>query len=82
MKANVRHSRIIFDWCLWEWSLNGRRGIWDTDFRFETYSLGLVFLANTEINVRVDFNEMTSPASALQRQYFVECLSRPRQLQV
>ena len=80
MKANVRYSQVIFDWCQWEWSLTGKRGIWYTDFRFESYSLGLVFLADTEINLGIKFNDTAT--SAVDQQYFKQCLSLPKRLQV
>ena len=80
LKNNVEYARTIFDWCRWEWSFKGRRGIWDTDFRFETYSLGLVILADTKIDVHVEFDEDRTPQQ--KRRYFKECLNHREQLQV
>ena len=80
IKDNVKYSRIIFDWCRWEWSFTGRRGIWDTDFRFETYSLGLVYLADTEIDILVEFDKNAENGSDYFKKW--KCLSIQEQLQV
>ena len=83
IKNNVKHFPIIFDWCRWEWSFTGRRGIWDSDFRFETYSLGLVYLVDTKIDIFIEFDDdEKNGASSGMREYFKECLTLQEQLQV
>ena len=52
----IPHAQIIFHWCHWDWGMSNRRGIWDTDFRFEAYALGLTLLDGTTIKIQTDFH--------------------------
>ena len=52
----IPHPQIIFHWCHWDWGMSNRRGIWDTDFRFEAYALGLTLLDGTTIKIQTDFH--------------------------
>ena len=72
-------ATMIFDWCRWEWEIEGNYGVWDDDFRFEVYSLTIPSIAKAKVSVNVAFGENTRNES---KDYFRNCLSLPEKIQV
>ena len=59
--------------------MEGRYGVWDGDFRFDVYSMGITTLAAETITVEVDFEKSTNNET---KDYFNTCLSLPEKIQV
>ena len=52
---NVDDAHIIFDWCKgWDWEIEGSFGVWDSDFRFPLYSLGVTEITKEVIEIQVN----------------------------
>ena len=73
--------QIMFDWCEWEWNLRGKYGVWDDDFRFESYSLGIITHATTNVDLSIGFDPKL-PVDAASSRFFKECLHPTEQIQV
>ena len=61
-------------------ALSARYGVWEEDFRFPLYSLGLIFLSTTEVNVTIDFDDKVSVNDTSSR-FFRDCLHPTEQIQ-
>lgn len=45
--VGIENAQLMFDWCSWEWDFSGRYGVWDDDFRYTVYSLGIRSILST-----------------------------------
>ena len=45
---------LMFDWCYFTWEIEGNYGVWDSDFRYEVYSLGIQRLAAAAVTINID----------------------------
>ena len=81
----VQDAVHIFDWCAWEWEINGGYGVWDADFRYETYSLKINSWAVRTVSLTVSFNESVAAAAEetanVTRRAFRHCLSLPQKIE-
>ena len=41
---DVDNATLMFDWCSWEWEVEGQYGVWDSDFRFDVYCMQITAL--------------------------------------
>ena len=78
----------MLDWCHWEWNLKGKYGIWDDDFRFQLYALGIINHANADVDIGVDFEDdvdshsrSSSFSNGSSARFFRECLHPTEQIQ-
>ena len=78
-RPGVVDAQLIFNWCHFEWEIEGNYGVWDDDFRFEIYSMGITKIAMASIRVDVDFQPT---ASKDEKNYFRQCLTLAERIQV
>ena len=59
--------------------MQGKYGIYDDDFRFQLYSMGIINLATAEVDIQVDFDSKLATNDT--KRFFSECLHPVEQLQ-
>ena len=79
-KVDTGYLQLMFDWCRWQWNILGRYGVWDSDFRFELYSMGIITHTTTRARLSVDFDEALA-SNATSVRFFRECLHPTEQIQ-
>ena len=45
----IKNVQLIFDWCKWDWEIDGKYGVWDEDFRFNLYSMNITKLTVEQV---------------------------------
>ena len=68
----------MFDWCVFSWEIEGNYGVWDDDFRFEVYALGIPKLAVATIDVDISLENNAEDADfiKLPHQDKIEAIAR------